>query len=109
MKRFTSGERRFIRPMGSISCMRVLFAAVDPFGTRDLARRRSHRMASWAFQITMPRAPYPDGLRRLTLVGAQLAMLLLACLRGNIFLYQGEELGSAPGGALRRDLRDPKR
>jgi alpha-glucosidase len=41
-------------------------------------------------------------------IGAQLAMLLLVCLRGNIFLYQGEELGLPQASIAFEDLRDPE-
>jgi alpha-glucosidase len=39
---------------------------------------------------------------------AQLAMLLLVCLRGNIFLYQGEELGLPQAEVGFEDLKDPE-
>jgi alpha-glucosidase len=42
------------------------------------------------------------------MIGAQLAMLLLVCLRGNIFLYQGEELGLPQASIAFEDLRDPE-
>jgi alpha-glucosidase len=35
-------------------------------------------------------------------------MLLLVCLRGNIFLYQGEELGLPQASIAFEDLRDPE-
>ena len=39
---------------------------------------------------------------------AQLSMLVLLCLRGNIFLYQGEELGLPQADIGFEDLRDPE-
>jgi alpha-glucosidase len=39
---------------------------------------------------------------------AQLAMLLLVCLRGNVFLYQGEELGLPQAEIGFEDLKDPE-
>jgi alpha-glucosidase len=39
---------------------------------------------------------------------ARLAMLLLVCLRGNIFLYQGEELGLPQAEIGFADLKDPE-
>jgi len=38
----------------------------------------------------------------------RLAMLLLTCLRGNIFLYQGEELGLPQASIGFQDLKDPE-
>ena len=38
----------------------------------------------------------------------RLAMLLLTCLRGNIFLYQGEELGLPQAHIGFEDLKDPE-
>lgn len=35
-------------------------------------------------------------------------MLLLVCLRGNIFLYQGEELGLPQAEIAFEDLKDPE-
>jgi alpha-glucosidase len=39
---------------------------------------------------------------------ARVAMLLLACLRGNIFIYQGEELGLPQARIAYHQLRDPE-
>ena len=39
---------------------------------------------------------------------ARMKMLLLACLRGNIFLYYGEELGLTQVEIAKDDLRDPE-
>ncbi len=39
---------------------------------------------------------------------ARLAILLLASLRGNVFLYQGEELGLPQANIRFEDLRDPE-
>lgn len=39
---------------------------------------------------------------------ARLAVLLLASLRGNVFLYQGEELGLPQANVRFEDLRDPE-
>jgi alpha-glucosidase len=39
---------------------------------------------------------------------ARLTMLLLACLRGNIFIYQGEELGLPQAQLAFEQLRDPE-
>lgn len=39
---------------------------------------------------------------------AEMAILLLACLRGNIFLYQGEELGLPQADVAFEHLKDPE-
>jgi alpha-glucosidase len=39
---------------------------------------------------------------------AHLALLLLLCLRGNVFLYQGEELGLPQAELEFHDLKDPE-
>ncbi|MGQ0835580.1 MAG: alpha-glucosidase [Gammaproteobacteria bacterium] len=39
---------------------------------------------------------------------ARLSMLLLACMRGNIFIYQGEELGLPQAQIAFEQLRDPE-
>ena len=39
---------------------------------------------------------------------ARVSMLLLACLRGNIFIYQGEELGLPQARIAFDQLRDPE-
>ena len=39
---------------------------------------------------------------------ARLCMLLLACMRGNIFIYQGEELGLPQAKIAFEQLRDPE-
>ena len=39
---------------------------------------------------------------------ARVTMLLLACLRGNIFIYQGEELGLPQAHVPFEQLKDPE-
>lgn len=64
---------------------------------------------SWAFENhDAPRAvsrwTSPDHARAF----ARMKLLLLACLRGNIFLYQGEELGLTQVDIAFEDLLDPE-
>ncbi len=64
---------------------------------------------SWAFSNhDAPRAisRWSDPAHRAAF--AQLSMLLLLCLRGNIFLYQGEELGLPQAEIGFDDLKDPE-
>jgi alpha-glucosidase len=64
---------------------------------------------SWAFSNhDAPRAPsrWADAADRAAM--ARVTMLLLACLRGNIFVYQGEELGLPQAKIAFDQLRDPE-
>jgi alpha-glucosidase len=64
---------------------------------------------SWAFSNhDAPRAVSRWASAADRVIGAQLSMLLLVCLRGNIFLYQGEELGLPQAQIAFEDLRDPE-
>ena len=68
-----------------------------------------HGWPSWAFENH-------DSARALTrwadpahaAPAARMKALLLACLRGNIFLYQGEELGLGQVDLAFEDLKDPE-
>lgn len=64
---------------------------------------------SWAFSNhDAPRAVsrwFPPALRD---AGARLTMLLLVSLRGNIFLYQGDELGLPQSAIPFANLKDPE-
>jgi alpha-glucosidase len=64
---------------------------------------------SWAFSNhDAPRAVSRWSTPENRAVYSQLAMLLLLCLRGNIFLYQGEELGLPQAQIGFEDLKDPE-
>ena len=64
---------------------------------------------SWAFSNhDAPRAVSRWGSPARRAECANLAMLLLVSLRGNIFLYQGEELGLPQAEIDFADLRDPE-
>jgi alpha-glucosidase len=64
---------------------------------------------SWAFSNhDAPRAVTRWSTPEHRAAYAQLAMLLLVCLRGNIFLYQGEELGLPQAEIGFEDLKDPE-
>jgi alpha-glucosidase len=110
MKRFTAGDRRFHTAYG----FNFLYAeSFSPALIRSVLETwpddGETGWPSWAFSNhDAPRvvsrwvAPEDRG------VGAQLAMLLLVSLRGNIFLYQGEELGLPQARLAFEDLRDPE-
>ena len=64
---------------------------------------------SWAFENhDVPRAitRWCDGKDRFAI--ERVKMLLLACLRGNIFLYFGEELGLTQVDVPFEQLKDPE-
>jgi alpha-glucosidase len=64
---------------------------------------------SWAFSNhDAPRVVSRWSNSRDQQVFAQQALLLLATLRGTIFLYQGEELGLPQGDVPKDSLRDPE-
>jgi alpha-glucosidase len=110
MKLFTAGDRRFHTAYG------FNFLYAESFSPRliqsvletwpDDGRTG---WPSWAFSNhDAPRVVsrwVPPSERA---VGAQLAALLLVSLRGNIFLYQGEELGLPQARIAFEDLRDPE-
>ncbi|MET0499804.1 MAG: alpha-amylase family glycosyl hydrolase [Steroidobacteraceae bacterium] len=62
---------------------------------------------SWAFSNhDAPRAPSRWASNEDRAAMARMTMLLLACLRGNIFIYQGEELGLPQARIDFEQLRD---
>ena len=64
---------------------------------------------SWAFSNhDAPRAVTRWASAGDRVAMARTAMLLLACMRGNIFVYQGEELGLPQAQIRYEELRDPE-
>ena len=64
---------------------------------------------SWAFSNhDAPRAVSRWAAEQDGAAMARLTMLLLACMRGNIFIYQGEELGLPQAQIPFEQLRDPE-
>jgi alpha-glucosidase len=64
---------------------------------------------SWAFSNhDAPRAVSRWAEAKDRAAMARLTMLLLACMRGNIFIYQGEELGLQQAHIAFDQLRDPE-
>ena len=110
MKSFTHGPSRFHSAYG----FTFLYAdALTPSLVRSALEAWPNDSVSgwpsWAFSNhDAPRAisrwSPPTQHRRY----ANFCMLLLASLRGNIFLYQGEELGLPQATLLFDDLRDPE-
>lgn len=110
MKLFTAGERRFHTAYG----FNFLYAdSFSPPLIRSVLESWQDDEAggwpSWAFSNhDAPRAVSRWVAESERVIGAQLAMLLLVSLRGNIFLYQGEELGLPQASIPFEDLRDPE-
>ena len=110
MKLYTEGESRFHTAYG----FNFLYAdELTPALVRDSLAAwpddPGTGWPSWAFSNhDAPRAVsrwFPPAHRA---AGARLAMLLLVCLRGNIFLYQGDELGLPQAAIGFTDLKDPE-
>jgi alpha-glucosidase len=110
MKAFTADDRRFNSAYG----FDFLYAdRLTPALVREAAERWPDAPGvgwpSWAFSNhDAPRAvsrwapPHArDGY-------ARMAMLLLLCLRGDVFIYQGEELGLPQVAIGYDDLKDPE-
>jgi alpha-glucosidase len=110
MKRFIAGDRLFHTAYG----FNFLYAeSLSPPLIRSVLESWPDDgrtgWPSWAFSNhDAPRAVSRWMSAADRVIGAQLAMLLLVCLRGNIFLYQGEELGLTQAEIAFEDLRDPE-
>jgi alpha-glucosidase len=110
MKRFISGDKLFHTAYG----FNFLYAeSVSPALIRSVLESwpddGTTGWPSWAFSNhDAPRAVSRWVSAADREIGAQLAMLLLISLRGNIFLYQGEELGLPQAQIAFEDLRDPE-
>jgi alpha-glucosidase len=110
MKLFTQGETRLNTAYG----FDFLYApALDPATVAEaLGRWRGEPgegWPSWAFE----NHDAPRAVSRWAAPGdrdafARVKMLLLLCLRGNAFLYQGEELGLTQVDVPYAELRDPE-
>ena len=110
MKAFTEGDRRLNTAYG------FDFLYADAL-TPALVERALERWPggpgegwpSWAFENhDVPRAITRWAQQGDPAALARVKMLLLACLRGNIFLYQGEELGLTQVDVPFDRLRDPE-
>ena len=106
MKLYTSGPRRLHTAYG----FNFLYAdALTPAFVRSALEAWPDGWPSWAFSNhDAPRAisrwARPEDCQAL----ANVTMLLLVSLRGNIFLYQGEELGLPQAHIEFADLKDPE-
>jgi len=109
MKLLTRGERRLHTAYG----FNFLYAdALTPALVRAALEAWSDAAdswPSWAFSNhDAPRAVSRWSAAADRAAGARLALLLLLSLRGNVFLYQGEELGLPQAELSFNDLRDPE-
>ena len=110
MKAFTAGSARFHTAYG----FNFLYAATL---TPQLVRAALQAWPgegeggwpSWAFSNhDAPRVVSRWAEAQDRRACARVAMLLLVCLRGNIFVYQGEELGLPQAVLAYEDLKDPE-
>ena len=109
MKLLTRGDRRLHTAYG----FNFLYAdALTPALVRAALEAWSDgadAWPSWAFSNhDAPRAVSRWSAAADRAAGARLALLLLLSLRGNVFLYQGEELGLPQAELSFSDLRDPE-
>jgi alpha-glucosidase len=111
MQRFTSGDVRFHSAYGFnfLYADRLTPQLVDAT-VRKWPDVDGMGWPSWAFSNhdaprVVTRWAQPGGDPAAL---ARVSMLLLACLRGNIFIYQGEELGLPQADIAFEHLRDPE-
>lgn len=109
MKLLTQGQRRLHTAYG----FNFLYAdALTPALVRAALEAWSDAAdtwPSWAFSNhDAPRAVSRWSASADREANARLALLLLLSLRGNVFLYQGEELGLPQAELAYHDLRDPE-
>lgn len=110
MQTFTQGDRRLNSAYG----FNFLYAAqLTPALVRDAVEQWPDTPGtgwpSWAFENhDAPRALSRWAAPHHQATFARMKMLLLACLRGNIILYQGEELGLTQVDIPFEALQDPE-
>ncbi len=108
MKLFTAGETR----LNTAYNFDFLYApALTPAAIRDALSRwpEDQSWPSWAFENhDAPRAVSRWAATDDSDAFARMKMLLLGALRGNIFLYNGEELGLSQVDIAFEELRDPE-
>ncbi len=107
-KAFIAGETHLNSAYG----FEFLYAdALTPGLVRETIERwpESDGWPSWAFSNhDAPRAPSRWAAAEHRPAFMRMALLLLLCLRGNVFLYQGEELGLMQVDISFDQLRDPE-
>ena len=110
MRAFTTGEHRLSTAYGFV----FLYASrLTPALVREAvgewAQGEGEPWPSWAFSNhDAPRAVTRWAEGRDVAATARLTLALLACLRGNVFVYQGEELGLGQAEVPFERLADPE-
>jgi alpha-glucosidase len=110
LKSFTAGTKRFHSAYGFdfLQAERLTPRLVEQ-AVASWPDQAGTGWPSWAFSNhDAPRAPSRWASTSDRAAMARVTMLLLACLRGNIFIYQGEELGLPQAHVPFEQLKDPE-
>jgi alpha-glucosidase len=110
MQRFTNGSSRFHSAYGfNFLYAEKLTPALVSQAVAAWPNSDGIGWPSWAFSNhDAPRAVTRWAKAEDRASMARLTMLLLACMRGNIFIYQGEELGLPQAQIAFEQLKDPE-
>ncbi len=110
MHQFTDGDQRLNSAYGfNFLYAAALTPAIVKQSLEKWPNDPTLGWPSWAFSNhDAPRAVSRWGQPQERDAIARLGMLLLMCLRGNVFVYQGEELGLAQAQLRYEDLQDPE-
>jgi alpha-glucosidase len=113
MRLFTAGEHRLNTAYGFIFLYaQALTAPLVRAAITDWSGESDGAWPSWAFENHDSKralSRWTEGLNASEIEAfARMKMMLLASLRGNIFLYQGEELGLPQADVPYERLRDPE-
>jgi alpha-glucosidase len=113
MRLFTAGDARLDTAYGFLFLYaQALTASLVRAAITDWSGKSDGVWPSWAFENHDSRRALSRWAHGLstdeTAAFAQMKMMLLIALRGNIFLYQGEELGLPQADVPYERLRDPE-
>ncbi len=109
MIEYTRGADRYHTAYSFVLLRDAFGAGVIRGALEEIERRGPDAWPAWAFSNhDVVRAPSRWGGGGTDPAFAKLLVALLVCLRGTVFLYQGEELGLAQGEVPLARLQDPE-